>query len=193
MIQRTRAVDVGAARLRTGLAGLVLSVLLLVGVTACSDDAASPTTTGVPVTEAPPTTALSGPPVDAVPEGLRSVRAGQCFWPPRDDPEAEDAAVWVVDCGTPHRHEVIDVLVYDGPVGDEGRYPGSAFIQEWADEQCVARFEPFVGLPWSRSVLDLMMWWPSAASWDRADREVVCAVFDPTGDYTTGSYRDTRR
>lgn len=167
---------------------------VIVAAAACSaDESATTTTVGDATTTAPPTTALSGPPADAVAEGLRSVRAGQCFWPPRDDPGAEDTAVWIVDCSTPHRHEVLDVLVYDGPVGDEGRYPGSAFIQEWADERCVERFEPFVGLPWSRSELDLMMWWPSAASWERADREVVCAVFDPTGEYTTGSFRDRRR
>ncbi len=178
--------------LRSAAVGVVAAVLVVA--TACSArESGSSTTTEDLTTTTPPTTALSGPPVEAIAEGLRSVRPGQCFWPPRDDPGAEDAAVWIVDCSTPHRHEVLDVLVYDGPVGDEGRYPGSAIIQEWADEQCVARFEPFVGLPWSRSELDLMMWWPSAASWDRADREVVCAVFDPTGEYTTGSFRDRQR
>jgi len=160
----------------------------------CSgDEGSTPSSTVTTTTEAPPTTALSGPPVGAVAVGLRSIEAGACFWPPEDDPGAEDAAVWVVDCSVPHRHEVLDVIRYDGPVAREGRFPGSSVIQDWAEEQCAARFEPFVGIPWTRSELDLSMWWPNAASWDRADRSVICVVFDPSDEVNTASFRDSRR
>lgn len=181
---------------RLVLAGLLAG--LLIGA-ACSNGADDSTGTAADSpdqatsTEAPPTTALSGPPVGAVAQGLRSITPGVCFWPPEDDPGAEDTAVWVVDCAVPHRHEILDVIRYDGPVAREGRFPGSSVIEDWANEQCYARFEPFVGSPWTRSELDLYSWWPSAASWDRADRSVICVVFDPSDEVVTSSFRDTQR
>ena len=175
-----------------------LAVAVLVAVSACSsggDSSGSTSTTAPPgqITTAPPTTAPVGPPIGAVAEGLRSVQAGQCYVPPKNDPDAEDVAVWIVDCGVPHSHEIVDVVSYDGPVGKGGRYPGSGFIKDWADEACATRFETFVGTPWTRSDLELEMWWPSPDSWDRADRRVICAVFDPSGATTTATYRNTRR
>ena len=175
-----------------------IAMALVVATPACSsgDERVDPTsTTAAPgeITTAPSTTAPVGPPIGAVAEGLRSVQAGQCYVPPKNDPDAEDVAVWIVDCGVPHSHEIVDVVNYDGPVGKGGRYPGSGFIQEWADEACAARFESFVGTPWTRSDLELEMWWPSPDSWDRSDRRVICAVFDPTGATTTATFRGTRR
>jgi hypothetical protein len=178
---------------RRRILAAAVGVVALVGAASCSGGEGASTSTETTTTEAPPTTALSGPPVGAVAEGLRSIDAGACFWPPEDDPEAEDAAVWVVDCSVPHRHEVAEVIRYDGPVAREGRFPGSSVIQEWAEEQCAARFEPFVGTPWTRSELDLARWWPNAASWDRADRSVICVVFDPSEEVSTGTFRGSRR
>lgn len=186
-----------SGRVVTRSTGVLVAVLAVAAV-ACSSDAeragsTSTTTDPAQITTAPSTTAPVGPPIGAVAEGLRSVQAGQCYVPPRDDPDAEDVAVWIVDCGTPHSHEIIDVVTYDGPVGKGGRYPGSGFIQEWADEACATRFESFVGTPWTRSDLELEMWWPSPDSWDRSDRRVICAAFDPSGATTTATYRGTRR
>ena len=188
-------------RPRSRIAGPTISALaagLVIATSACSAGGDSPTSASTTadqneITTAPSTTAPAGPPIGAVAEGLRSIQAGQCYVPPKDDPDAEDVAVWIVDCGMPHSHEVADVVTYDGPVGKGGRYPGSGFIQEWADEACAARFEAFVGSPWTRSDLELEMWWPSPDSWDRSDRRVICAVFDPTGDTTTVSYRGSKR
>ncbi len=184
MIRRQRS----AAAAAPAVGGIVLTVLLVAGCS--SGERASSTTT---TAERTTTTATSGPPAGATEQGLRSLDAGQCFDLPKDDPEADDKAVWVVGCGDPHTHEVYDVVRYDGPVLRGGGYAGTAAVQDWAEQACFGRFEAFVGIPWTRSSLEIETWWPSEESWGRADRTVLCTVFPETGSTTTGTERGTAR
>ncbi len=139
------------------------------------------------------TTAPSGPPAGAVETGLREIDAGQCF-DPIEDPLVADKAVWVVDCAEPHSFEVYDVVTYDGDGAGRGTsYPGVATVQNWSEQACYDRFEPFVGERWTLSELDISVWWPSEESWGRADRAVICAVMSDTGDTLTGTQRDSAR
>lgn len=176
---------------RRVLACAVAAVLAGCTVAACSSDRGSSgrTTTSASTT----TTAAAGPPAGATAEGLRSLDPGQCFDLPKDDPEAEDRAVWVVDCAQPHTHEVFDVIPYAGPVLKGGGYAGTAAVQDWAEQACFERFEPFVGVPWTRSDLEIESWWPSEESWGRSDRSVICTVFPQNGGRTTGTQRGAGR
>jgi hypothetical protein len=174
-----------------GLACIVAVTTAVVVSTSCSsgDSSSGRSTT----TARPTTTAAAGPPAGATAEGLRSLKAGQCFDLPADDPEAEDRAVWVVDCSQPHTHEVFDVVTYAGPVLKGGGYAGTAAVQDWAEQACYDRFEPFVGIPWTRSDLEIETWWPSEESWGRSDRTAICTVFPQNGGRTTGTQRGAGR
>jgi len=175
-----------ASRTRVAICTLVIGASAVVG---CSSD--EPTTSSTTTTEATTTTA-AGPPAGATEAGLRGLEVGTCFvLPEDDDPEAQDRAVWVIDCANPHTHEVYDVVDYDGPVLKGGGYAGVDAVQDWAEQACFGRFEAFVGIPWTRSTLEIETWWPSEESWGRGDRTVICTVFPETGGSATGSRRGT--
>ena len=176
----------------TALVGpIALVVAALVLAVACSsgDSSSGTTTTTAPRT----TTTTGGPPAGATEQGLRSLEVGQCFDLPKDDPEADDRAVWVVQCTDPHTHEVYDLVRYEGPVLKGGGYAGTAAVQDWAEQACFGRFEAFVGIPWTRSSLEIETWWPSEESWGRGDRTVICTVFPESGGATAGTQRGTKR
>lgn len=180
----------GIRRTRWAPAAVAAALALAVTLSACSgsdgDDGTTTTSTSEVPTTAPPTL-----PPGAVATGLDDLVVGQCFLEPADDPPAEDRAVWVVGCDQPHTHEVVDVFDYDGDT-DDGGYPGSETVQYWSEDACYQRFEPFVGIPWTRSELDIEVWWPSEDSWDRTDRTVVCTVFPADGSRTEGTRRGSR-
>ncbi|UDY37290.1 septum formation family protein [Dermatobacter hominis] len=169
---------------RTAVAVLAL---LLAGATAsCSDDA---TEAGATTTTTVATTTTVGLPAGAEAVGLRELDVGQCFEQPRDDPGAEDRAVWLVGCADPHTHEVYAVVTYEGDTVKGGGYPGTTVVQDWAEQTCYAQFEGFVGRAWTTSSFDIETWWPSEESWGRSDRKVICTVYPSSGGRTTGSAR----
>ena len=169
---------------------IVVCVALAVWASGCSGDDAPATTTST--TEAATTTS-AGLSASAEAVGLRDLSIGQCFDLPRDDPEASDRAVWVVPCADPHTHEVYSVVAYEGPTVKGGAYPGTAVVQDWAEQTCYAGFEAFVGRPWTESSYDIESWWPSQESWGRRDRDVICTTFPTDGSHSTGSAAGTKR
>jgi len=176
----------GPARLGiVGAAVVCVSLAAVVGACSGGDDDTTPTTT----TTQAATTTTTGIPVDAEATGLRDLEVGQCFELPRDDPGAEDRAVWVLSCTDPHTHEVYAVLTYDGTAPKGGAYPGATVVQDWAEQSCYAGFEAFVGEAWTASDFDIETWWPSAESWARRDRTVICTTYPSSGGRTTGTAR----
>lgn len=109
-----------------------------------------------------------------------TLETGTCF----DDPESfeEVTDVPVVDCAEPHDNEVI--ASFDLPTGG---YPGDAVVTSRAEEGCLVRFEPYVGIDFASSIYDLGWFTPSSESWDAGDREVICFVYDVTLAKITGS------
>ncbi len=189
MIGRRRPSGPLVAPAATLVAPLVAALALTAAGCSGGDGPGSTSTTGS--TRPATTPAPDAPPAGAVAAGLRDLTAGRCFLLPRGDPQAEDRAVWVVDCGEVHTHEVMDVLPYAGPVARGGAYAGATAVQNWSEAACYDLFEPFVGAPWTRSELDIEVWWPSQESWGRGDRKVVCTVFPEDGSAVTGSRRAT--
>jgi len=175
---------------------LIVVALLAVSVlTACSGGGSetATTTTEAEATTQTVTTAVSGPPPGAEVIGLRDLATGQCF-ETLEDPDADDKAVYLVNCTDPHTYEVYDILTYEGEGAGRGTdYPGVATVQNWAEQACFDRFEGFVGLRWTLSELDIAVWWPSEESWARADRTVICTVVSGTGDMVVGSQAGTGR
>lgn len=128
---------------------------------------------------------VSGGDVDAF-----TMRVGDCF----DDTNSiatqdggEVTSLPGVPCAEPHDNEVyavIDLDVASFPQGDE--------MSELAFESCLERFEPFVGLEYESSSLDILTLYPTEDSWKlQNDREVVCALYDMNASKLTGSARDS--
>lgn len=173
---------------RPGTAALVVVVAAaLIGCSGGGRTAKATTTT------AEVTTTTFAMPAGATAEGLRSIEAGQCFELPKDDPAAQDRAVWVLACTDPHTHEAYAVLTYDGTAAKGGAYPGTTVVQDWAEQSCYAAFAEFVGVEWTASSFDIQTWWPSAESWGQKDRKVICSAYKSSGGRSTGSARGTKQ
>lgn len=134
-----------------------------------------------------------------------------------DDPEAErcldvDDSIgaevsdlpWT-SCDQPHTHEVFHVIDFfveeEVPPGSTTTvptspdvYPGFAELESFAQRQCLAAFEPYVGISAFDSSLFYSWLVPSLASWnDHNDREVICVAGNANGQTLTGTIRDSQR
>ena len=79
----------------------------------------------------------------------------------------------VVDCSEVHTHEVYY----------SGRYPETTFdatkLSNYANDTCLAQFEPYVGIDYTRSRYQYLHIVPTQESWTRDnDRDVVCVAFE---------------
>ena len=111
-----------------------------------------------------------------------SLEVGTCF----DDPEGfgEIADVPIVECSDPHDNEVY--YLFDLP---DGSFPGTDAVETQAIDGCLAAFEPFVGLEYQSSILEISWLTPTSQSWDAGDREIVCFLFNLNFDKLNGSMR----
>ncbi|MBA3361451.1 MAG: septum formation family protein [Acidimicrobiia bacterium] len=110
----------------------------------------------------------------AVPETNLAFVVGACF--------SETEVDFIdVSCNGPHEAEVYEVLEYP----EASAYPGDDLIADWAEPQCYAQFEPYTGVPYPDSALEFGYLFPSAQGWQVGDREVICYLFDPSGDDLT--------
>jgi hypothetical protein len=99
-------------------------------------------------------------------------------------PEVEKLPI--IDCGVPHTHEI-----YATPELDEDAvYPGLDALDQFAQVECLAAFEPFVGTSPFDSSLSYTWLVPTLGSWnDDRDREVLCVLADRGSAELTGSMR----
>jgi hypothetical protein len=86
-----------------------------------------------------------------------------------------------VSCEQPHQAEVYHVVQHP----DVSLYPGDDEMAEWAEPQCYSRFESYTGVSYQDSALEFGYLYPSPGGWQAGDREVVCYLFDPSGDDLT--------
>ncbi len=87
-----------------------------------------------------------------------------------------------IPCSQPHDYETY--AVFD--VSLDG-YPSEESMSELAYESCVDRFDSFVGTDYESSVLEIVTLYPTNASWQQDDREIVCALFDMNEEKLVGS------
>jgi hypothetical protein len=111
------------------------------------------------------------------------IRVGDCFDDTSDAGE-EVSSIPGVPCTQPHDNEAF--AVFDLSLE---AHPGDEAIAEISFDACIERFEPFVGLDYESSQLDITLMYPTQMSWAQNDREVVCAVYDLDGDKLTGSVK----
>ena len=117
------------------------------------------------------------------------IRLGDCF-NDDDSQESEEAmevsALHALPCTEPHDNEVFAVFQLDLDEFPEDDMGDIAF------DGCLEYFEGFVGRDYETSSLDLFAIYPTRVSWSqRADREVVCAIYDLELEQLQGSMRDS--
>jgi hypothetical protein len=83
----------------------------------------------------------------------------------------------VVSCTEPHAAQVYFIDQLNAASDDP--YPGETEVTTLVEEQCLAAFESYVGLPYSDSVLDVYYVAPSEAGWKLLDGEFTCIVYEP--------------
>lgn len=146
---------------------LTLGALAPLSVAACSDDPDPDQAQGTPVLEVGDATCLQ---VDASVTG-------------------EVSKLPVVDCAAEHTHEVF------ATVSDETDdvYPGMSALEAFAERECYARFEDYVGINPFDSTLSITWIVPSLDGWnDQDDRDVLCVLADREGTPLTGSAKGSK-
>lgn len=109
---------------------------------------------------------------------------GQCF----NEPETDEVVdVEIVDCSEPHDLEVYEAADLPDQTFDAAAVDTAAF------DICLDAFDGFVGTPYTESELDIYYLIPSEASWADGDREVVCAIYDLSGEPLTGTAENIGR
>lgn len=181
--------------MRRATSSLLLAAVLvgLTLVAACGGDEATPTTTtteapSTTTTEAPSTTEPFGEPVD-----ITLLTEGDCFEERVISGQGQtDISETVrIDCDDPHFNEVYLVTQMPDEAGTP--FPGTEAVNDFADQACIDAFEDFVGIQYELSEWEVGHIVPTEQTWVLPDRQVVCFVFDRSGDKTSGSARDSER
>jgi Septum formation len=171
------------------LVGAVLTVLVLAGGACSGDDDdeeagrddTSETTSAESEDDTSETTSA-----EAEEATVFQLEEGDCL---TSDPsvQGEVSEVPKVDCEEPHFSEVFHTYTIDADA-----LPSAADMEGIVEDQCLAEFETFVGMPYAESALEVTWLEPTPESWERGDRELVCMITDPAGQ-TTGSLEGANR
>ena len=113
----------------------------------------------------------SGQIVEAGSEDVFALKVGDCF----DDPEnfGEVSSVAAVPCSDPHDNEIYYTFDLPGSI-----FPGEESIDATALDECLTAFDPYVGVAYEESRLDVSYLAPTAESWDAGDREIACMLYN---------------
>ncbi|MEZ5491923.1 MAG: GYF domain-containing protein [Gammaproteobacteria bacterium] len=98
---------------------------------------------------------------------------GACFDDPPGGYANSISGVRSVPCDEPHDNEVyasIEVELQD--------YPGNDFLDDYANTECIAQFEGFVGIDYDSSTLAVFPLYPTPESWETGDRVVSCILYE---------------
>ena len=151
-----------------------------------------------PADEIPRVTSLSLPPTTAttVPfTPFDDLATGECWNDPAVESLVDSGSAAVtpqeVRCDAPHQAEVYAVVTH--PAGPREPDPGDEALQQFAYDQCLIRFEGFVGVPLDSSTLDIMTLSPTPRGWLLGDRLVICSVYPLDGTLLTGTAAGSRR
>lgn len=131
----------------------------------------------------------SGAVVDGGEVGAFRIRLGDCLLAA---PDGDFESIEAVPCEQSHQNEVY--AAFNLPFPDSAAFPGRDAVGAAADEGCLERFEPFVGVEYQVSEFGISSITPSEGSWTEVDdREVLCLISEYDGTPKTGSARGTNR
>lgn len=151
--------------------------------TATSTRARRAFTAGVLVLAATALTGCSllGSIADSTPAGevdAFAIKVGDCL----NDAQINDeiTSVPFIECSEPHDSEV---FARTDVAGDA--FPGNASLETQLADFCRGDvFTQFIGIPYEDSVYDTSGYYPSESSWQSSDRELLCTVWDDSGQVT---------
>jgi len=72
-------------------------------------------------------------------------------------------------------------------------FPGESAIEAYVQDECIERFEDFVGIDYYESVIWYSAFWPSEGSWGSGDREIICFLYEGDLSKITGSLEGAAR
>ena len=174
---------------------LLLSLAALVSAAAggCSldlQDETVETTTTIPVDDGP----VRPPTIVGAPVLATDLIVGDCFNEYHyDDPTTGDRVdvISLVGCGDPHDGEVFYFGEYPAPFGTP--YPGDDAMRRYAQGTCYQQFEPFVGILYELSELQIGVVTPNQINFEDEKaryRGITCTVTLP-GEKLIGTTRNT--
>ncbi len=99
-----------------------------------------------------------------------SLQVGDCLDMSALAEQTEVETLPTLPCSDPHDGEVYA----ETTLADADKLPSDLVAQ--AEEFCGAEFEPFVGMPYETSTLEVTYLHPTDASWGQGDRGVQCVV-----------------
>ena len=90
----------------------------------------------------------------------------------------------VVDCSAPHQYEAYNN--HDIPGSD---FPEGEAMGREVRNGCYSSFTTYVGIPYENSTYRINSFNPTAGSWARGDRTIICTIKSGDGSRITGSLK----
>ena len=110
--------------------------------------------------------------IEPISMNVFSLEAGICF-DDGDDNDADYTNIYPISCEDSHDNEVISTfeLTID-------EYPSSEKLDEIAIDECLGRFESYIGLDYDASIIALFPISPNSIAWAQGQRKVSCIGYN---------------
>jgi len=129
----------------------------------------------------------SGEIVDAGNLSVFDLQEGDCFDAGLDSSEVtEISEVRALPCAEPHVYEMFSVADY--PAGESPSAADEDYTA-WERENCLGRFEAYVGLDYDSSMYYISALVPTDSSWAQGDRTLMCFLHNDGESAVTGTAR----
>ncbi len=178
---------------------LLVVLLALASVSACSSDAATEDDDSDDASGEESTVEEQDEDDDGIPEWTGAplnpfdLRSGQCFNEVSWIDETEERRINItaaIDCNQPHDKEVYHEAEFPAPNG--APYPGELKMSEWSTELCYEAFFDFVGEEYELSVYGIDFLQPTQETFEHPvgrHRRVTCFLYDTGGEPLTQTAR----
>lgn len=129
----------------------------------------------------------SGEIVDAGNLSVFDLQEGDCFDAGLNSSQVtEISEVRAIPCAEPHVYEMFSVANY--PAGESPSAADEDYTA-WERENCLGRFEAYVGLDYDSSMYYISALIPTDSSWAQGDRTLMCFLHTDVESALTGSAR----
>jgi hypothetical protein len=118
---------------------------------------------------------------------VEDLRIGDCFTL-KDTAASEVSEVDAKPCTEAHQYEMFHKATMP-----ESDYPTEDQFSSFLADECIPAFNSYVGAPYDSSTLDIFSFTPTESLWKDGNRNVQCAVFDPSSKLVSGSLESAGR